>query len=282
MPLKMIFRTFFLVSLFSFIISITSSYSQDIPIVAEVNDDKISLETLIIAANELPEDIQSQPFINYYDDLLERIIDINLISQAAKNQNLHNDPNVISAIEFIEKKILMQAYLSNIVQNSLTENEIQTAYKYFIADTSLREEIKASHILLETKNEAENIIKLLKKGQLFSDLAKTYSTGPSGPTGGDLGWFSRGRMVPSFEKAAFDLKLGNITEKPIQTQFGWHVIKVNDKRLPDPPDYESVKFQLAQDIERRVVAKTIEELKANARIKKMSVEDLKPLLNAQN
>ena len=159
---------------------------------------------------------------------------------------------------------------------------MRKAYENFIGDTAVREEIKASHILLETKNEAENVIKLLKKGQLFSDLAKTYSTGPSGPTGGDLGWFTRGKMVPSFEKAAFDLEEGEITKTPVQTQFGWHVIKISKKRLPEPPNFESVKFQLAQDIERRVVAKTIEELKAKAKIEKMSVEDLKPLLNNQN
>ncbi len=281
MQLKFIVKSFFLFHLIAFV-SIKTSYSQNIPIVAIVNGQQISLETLIIAANELPQEIQSQPFINYYEDLLERIVDINLISQAAKSQNLDDDPNVISAIAFIEKKVLMQAYLANIVQNTITEDELRKAYENFIGDTAVREEIKASHILLETKNEAENVIKLLKKGQLFSDLAKTYSTGPSGPTGGDLGWFTRGKMVPSFEKAAFDLEEGEITKTPVQTQFGWHVIKISKKRLPEPPNFESVKFQLAQDIERRVVAKTIEELKAKAKIEKMSVEDLKPLLNNQN
>tara|TARA_B100000131_G_scaffold270694_1_gene270659 strand:- start:414 stop:1259 length:846 start_codon:yes stop_codon:yes gene_type:complete len=281
MQLKFIVKSFFLFHLIAFV-SIKTSYSQNIPIVAIVNGQQISLETLIIAANELPQEIQSQPFINYYEDLLERIVDINLISQAAKSQNLDDDPNVISAIAFIEKKVLMQAYLANIVQKTITDDELRKAYENFIGDTAVREEIKASHILLETKNEAENVIKLLKKGQLFSDLAKTYSTGPSGPTGGDLGWFTRGKMVPSFEKAAFDLEEGEITKTPVQTQFGWHVIKISKKRLPEPPNFESVKFQLAQDIERRVVAKTIEELKAKAKIEKMSVEDLKPLLNNQN
>ena len=281
MQLKFFVKSFFLFNLITFL-SVTNSYSQNIPIVAIVNGQQISLETLIIAANELPQEIQSQPFINYYEDLLERIVDINLISQAAKSQNLDDDPNVISAIAFIEKKVLMQAYLANIVQKTITDDELRKAYENFIGDTAVREEIKASHILLETKNEAENVIKLLKKGQLFSDLAKTYSTGPSGPTGGDLGWFTRGKMVPSFEKAAFDLEEGEITKTPVQTQFGWHVIKISKKRLPEPPNFESVKFQLAQDIERRVVAKTIEELKAKAKIEKMSVEDLKPLLNNQN
>ena len=281
MQLQFIVKSYFIFHLITFF-SITNSYSQNIPIVAVVNGQQISLETLIIAANELPQEIQSQPFINYYEDLLERIVDINLISQAAKSQNLDDDPNVISAIAFIEKKVLMQAYLANIVQKTITDDELRKAYENFIGDTAVREEIKASHILLETKNEAENVIKLLKKGQLFSDLAKTYSTGPSGPTGGDLGWFTRGKMVPSFEKAAFDLKEGEITKTPVQTQFGWHVIKISKKRLPEPPNFESVKFQLAQDIERRVVAKTIEELKAKAKIEKMSVEDLKPLLNNQN
>ena len=121
MQLKFIVKSFFLFHLIAFV-SIKTSYSQNIPIVAIVNGQQISLETLIIAANELPQEIQSQPFINYYEDLLERIVDINLISQAAKSQNLDDDPNVISAIAFIEKKVLMQAYLANIGIHSSIRN----------------------------------------------------------------------------------------------------------------------------------------------------------------
>ena len=261
------------------IILIKATQAQNIPIVANVNNEDISLETMIHAMNELPPEIQSQPFMSYYEDLLERVIDIKLFAQEGKKMKLDEEPSVRAAIDFVIEKVLMQAFLSKYVQENIKEENIKASYNNFIADETSREEIKASHILIDTESEAIDVINMLNDGDDFAELAKIKSTGPSGPSGGDLGWFKRGQMVPPFEKAAFSLNKNEIIQRPVQTQFGWHVIKVFDKRIPEAPSYESMKSKLIQDLERKIVSKKIQDLRNDALIEKLSSSELEPLLN---
>ena len=261
------------------IMFLKATQAQNIPIVANVNNEDISLETMIHAMNELPPEIQSQPFMSYYEDLLERVIDIKLFAQEGKKMKLDEEPSVRAAIDFVIEKVLMQAFLSKYVQENLKEENIKASYNNFIADETSREEIKASHILMDTESEAIDVINMLNNGDDFAELAKNKSTGPSGPSGGDLGWFKRGQMVPPFEKAAFSLNKNEITQRPVQTQFGWHVIKIFDKRIPEAPSYENMKSKLIQDLERKIVSKKIQDLRNDALIEKLSSSELEPLLN---
>ena len=261
------------------IMFLKATQAQNIPIVANVNNEDISLETMIHAMNELPPEIQSQPFMSYYEDLLERVIDIKLFAQEGKKMKLDEEPSVRAAIDFVIEKVLMQAFLSKYVQENIKEENIKASYSNFIADETSREEIKASHILMDTESEAIDVINMLNDGDDFAELAKNKSTGPSGPSGGDLGWFKRGQMVPPFEKAAFSLNRNEISQRPVQTQFGWHVIKIFDKRIPEAPSYESMKSKLIQDLERKIVSKKIQDLRNDALIEKLSSSELEPLLN---
>ena len=261
------------------IMFLKATQAQNIPIVANVNNEDISLETMIHAMNELPPEIQSQPFMSYYEDLLERVIDIKLFAQEGKKMKLDEEPSVRAAIDFVIEKVLMQAFLSKYVQENIKEENIKASYNNFIADETSREEIKASHILMDTESEAIDVINMLNDGDDFAELAKNKSTGPSGPSGGDLGWFKRGQMVPPFEKAAFSLNKNEISQRPVQTQFGWHVIKIFDKRIPEAPSYESMKSKLIQDLERKIVSKKIQDLRNNSLIEKLSSSELEPLLN---
>ena len=261
------------------IMFLKATQAQNIPIVANVNNEDISLETMIHAMNELPPEIQSQPFMSYYEDLLERVIDIKLFAQEGKKMKLDEEPSVRAAIDFVIEKVLMQAFLSKYVQENIKEENLRASYNNFIADETSREEIKASHILMDTESEAIDVINMLNDGDDFAELAKNKSTGPSGPSGGDLGWFKRGQMVPPFEKAAFSLNKNEITQRPVQTQFGWHVIKIFDKRIPEAPSYESMKSKLIQDLERKIVSKKIQDLRNDALIEKLSSSELEPLLN---
>ena len=261
------------------IMFLKATQAQNIPIVANVNNEDISLETMIHAMNELPPEIQSQPFMSYYEDLLERVIDIKLFAQEGKKMKLDEEPSVRAAIDFVIEKVLMQAFLSKYVQENIKEENLKASYINFIADETSREEIKASHILMDTESEAIDVINMLNDGDDFAELAKNKSTGPSGPSGGDLGWFKRGQMVPPFEKAAFSLNKNEITQRPVQTQFGWHVIKIFDKRIPEAPSYESMKSKLIQDLERKIVSKKIQDLRNDALIEKLSSSELEPLLN---
>ena len=261
------------------ILFLKATQAQNIPIVANVNNEDISLETMIHAMNELPPEIQSQPFMSYYEDLLERVIDIKLFAQEGKKMKLDEEPSVRAAIDFVIEKVLMQAFLSKYVQENIKEENLRASYNNFIADETSREEIKASHILMDTESEAIDVINMLNDGDDFAELAKNKSTGPSGPSGGDLGWFKRGQMVPPFEKAAFSLNKNEITQLPVQTQFGWHVIKIFDKRIPEAPSYENMKSKLIQDLERKIVSKKIQDLRNDALIEKLSSSELEPLLN---
>ena len=261
------------------IMFLKATQAQNIPIVANVNNEDISLETMIHAMNELPPEIQSQPFMSYYEDLLERVIDIKLFAQEGKKMKLNEEPSVRAAIDFVIEKVLMQAFLSKYVQENIKEENLKASYNNFIADETSREEIKASHILMDTESEAIDVINMLNNGDDFAELAKNKSTGPSGPSGGDLGWFKRGQMVPPFEKAAFSLNKNEITQLPVQTQFGWHVIKIFDKRIPEAPSYENMKSKLIQDLERKIVSKKIQDLRNDALIEKLSSSELEPLLN---
>ena len=261
------------------IMFLKATQAQNIPIVANVNNEDISLETMIHAMNELPPEIQSQPFMSYYEDLLERVIDIKLFAQESKKMKLDEEPSVRAAIDFVIEKVLMQAFLSKYVQENIKEENLKASYNNFIADETSREEIKASHILMDTESEAIDVINMLNDGDDFAELAKNKSTGPSGPSGGDLGWFKRGQMVPPFEKAAFSLNKNEISQRPVQTQFGWHVIKIFDKRIPEAPSYESMKSKLIQDLERKIVSKKIQDLRNDALIEKLSSSELEPLLN---
>ena len=278
MYLRKIVSSIFAFLLFS-IIFLKAPQAQNIPIVANVNNEDISLETMIHAMNELPPEIQSQPFMSYYEDLLERVIDIKLFAQEGKKMKLDEEPSVRAAIDFVIEKVLMQAFLSKYVQENIKEENLKASYNNFIADETSREEIKASHILIDTESEAIDVINMLNDGDDFAELAKNKSTGPSGPSGGDLGWFKRGQMVPPFEKAAFSLNKNEISQRPVQTQFGWHVIKVFDKRIPEAPSYESMKSKLIQDLERKIVSKKIQDLRNDALIEKLSSSELEPLLN---
>ena len=261
------------------IMFLKATQAQNIPIVANVNNEDISLETMIHAMNELPPEIQSQPFMSYYEDLLERVIDIKLFAQEGKKMKLDEEPSVRAAIDFVIEKVLMQAFLSKYIQENIQEENLKASYNNFIADETSREEIKASHILMDTESEAIDVISMLNNGDDFAELAKSKSTGPSGPSGGDLGWFKRGQMVPPFEKAAFSLNKNEISQRPVQTQFGWHVIKIFDKRIPEAPSYESMKSKLIQDLERKIVSKKIQDLRNDALIEKLSSSELEPLLN---
>ena len=278
MYLRKIVSSIFAFLLFS-ILFLKATQAQNIPIVANVNNEDISLETMIHAMNELPPEIQSQPFMSYYEDLLERVIDIKLFAQEGKKMKLDEEPSVRAAIDFVIEKVLMQAFLSKHVQESINEENLKASYNNFIADETSREEIKASHILMDTESEAIDVINMLNDGDDFAEIAKNKSTGPSGPSGGDLGWFKRGQMVPPFEKAAFSLNKNEITQLPVQTQFGWHVIKIFDKRIPEAPSYENMKSKLIQDLERKIVSKKIQDLRNDALIEKLSSSELEPLLN---
>jgi peptidyl-prolyl cis-trans isomerase C len=172
------------------------------------------------------------------------------------------------------QKVLADYWLRAEIAKSVTREAIDKAYDAYVSDTASREEVKASHILVADEQTAINAIQKLEEGADFAELAREISTGPSGPNGGDLGYFGRGAMVPVFEQAAFALGVGSFTSAPVQSQFGWHVIKLHDKRIAEAPSIEEMSPQLELNISNLSFARLVETLRADAKIQKKSLSDI--------
>ena len=211
--------------------------------VADVNGMPIYLDEVIQQIEKLPADLRNQAPEVYFDQLLGEMITGRLAAAKAREQGIDKDADVARKMKQAAEQVLGEAYLVGAIQNAVSEAELQAAYERLVADTASREELRASHILVESEEKAMSLIKQLDGGADFAELAQTHSTGPSKTQGGDLGYFGRGRMVPAFEAAVYDLNIGDHSASPVQTQFGWHVIKLVDKRVQPAPALDAVRAQ---------------------------------------
>ncbi len=228
--------------------------------------------------NTLPPQYRQVPYAQIRGQLVERMVEQTLVADAARKAGLHKDPSVKQRIIAIERSLLNEAYLSRIMQKELTEEKVRDAYQKSIALQPKREEVHARHILVKTKAEADAIIAQLKKGADFAKLAKEKSTGPSGKNGGDLGFFADGQMVPPFSKAAFALDKGQITETPVKTRFGYHVIKVEGRRVAGQEKYEQASAKIRASLQDKIFEKIMTGLRAKAKIEiKGGVSKIQPI-----
>ncbi len=243
-------------------------------VVATVDGAEIQLDEILDLIEQLPPEYQNEPLTNYYDQMVDRVINVRLAAKAAEKSALSDDPEVIEDMRVAAQKVLADYWLRAEIAKSLTKEAIDKAYDAYVSDTASRKEVKASHILVADEQTAVSAIQKLEEGADFAELAREISTGPSGPNGGDLGYFGRGAMVPVFEQAAFALDVGSFTSAPVQSQFGWHVIKLLDKRIAEAPSIEEMSPQLEQNITNLSFARLVETLRADAKIQKKSLSDI--------
>ena len=203
--------------------------------VGTVNGETIWLDDVMRQAERLPAKFRQAPMENYFDQLLTDMVDSKIAADAARAANYDTKKEIAAAMKMAADRVLAESWIGEKISRDVNDVAIEKAYKIFVADTASREQVTASHILVATEDEAKAIITSLNEGADFAELAKSKSTGPSGPNGGSLGKFGRGQMVPAFENAAFALEDGKITTQPVQTQFGWHVIKVESKEIAPAP-----------------------------------------------
>ena len=252
-----------------------SSFAQEKIAVGTVNGETIYLDEVMQLTEELPDKYRRQPLENYYPNLVAEIANTKLAAKAATDNGLQNNPLVQDAIRIASERILAEAYFATELRKVVTEEEVKAAYDRYVADQDSRDEISARHILVAEEQEAIDLIEKLKGGADFAALAQEFSTGPSGPKGGDLGYFGRGQMVPDFEAAAFALEIGTFSAKPVQTQFGWHVIKLEDKRVAPAPTLDEMRQQIGTGLTQQSLARLIEELRKDAVITERSFEDVR-------
>ena len=243
--------------------------------VGTVNGEEIYLEEVMQLTEQLPEEYRRQPIENYYPNLVAEVANTKLAAAAARDNDLQNNELVQDAIRISTERILAEAYFATEMRKLVTEDDIVAAYERFVADQDSREEISARHILVEEEQAAIDLIAKLNDGADFAALAQEFSTGPSGPKGGDLGYFGRGQMVPDFEAAAFALAIGTHTSAPVQTQFGFHVIKLEDKRIAPAPTLDEMRQQIGTNLSQQALARLIEELRKDATITERSFADVR-------
>lgn len=243
-------------------------------VVATVNGEEITIGHMVMARENLPEQYKQLP-----DDVLYNAILDQLIQQTALKQELHGSiPQYVAlSVENEERAMLAADVINTIMENASSEDLLRAAYDSKYSTGEGGDEFHAAHILVETEEEAMDVKKELDEGADFALLAKEKSTGPSGPSGGDLGWFTTGRMVPEFEQAVLALKSGDVSA-PVQTQFGWHVILLRDRRKTEAPEFEAVRAQLADELRQKAIEERVNELTAGSEIDRPEIEDLDPAI----
>jgi len=214
-------------------------------VVARVGDEAITVRDLQQAAEDFAEQLARAPAGQRPALLLNVLIDMKLLAKAAREKGLDKSPEFTERLELLTTRALRNTYVRQAIVDTITEEELRAEYEEQIKSFQPREEVRARHILVASKEEADAIVKALEGGAEFGVLAEEKSIDPSAKgRGGELGWFGRGQMVGPFEEAAFALEPGSYTKEPVQTQFGWHVIGVEEKRMSAPPPFEEVKEQV--------------------------------------
>lgn len=245
-------------------------------VVATVEGLEITEGDLALAERDLDPQFSRLPPEQRRAAALSALIEIKLLAAQAEEDGLADSPEFQQRMAFLRERALHSALVEQEVAQKVTDEAVRARYDTEIANAPPRNEVRARHILVETKEEAEEIIAQLDSGGSFEELAKEKSGDPgSGAQGGDLGYFGPGQMVPEFEKAAFALEVGSYTKEPVQSQFGWHIIKVEDKRAQQPPAFEQVKEQVRSLLLREAYRDLAARLRTEATIE---VED--PALKA--
>lgn len=245
-------------------------------VVASVNGEDITIGHMIAARATLPEQYAQIPAEELYNGILQQLIQQTALAQqtsalpAMVARTLENEHRSLKAAQTIEMKL----------ETAISDAEIQAAYDEQYGDLDPQEEFNASHILVATEEEALAIVEELAGGADFAATARTKSTGPSGPNGGELGWFGTGMMVPDFEAATIALGLGEVSA-PVQTQFGWHVIRLNDTRKAEIPTLEMVRPQIAETLRQAKAREIVENSTVGADVKIPELEALDPEILTQ-
>ncbi|MCA0245756.1 MAG: peptidylprolyl isomerase [Proteobacteria bacterium] len=246
------------------------------PIVATVNGQPVRLSDLEVAQQSLPQQYRSMPLQAVFPALLERIIDSKLVVQEGKKSKANEDPAFKKRMAFVEEQVLQDFWIQREIAKMVTAEKIQQRYQERLKSLPAEEEVHARHILVSTEDEAKALIAELKKGAAFDKLAKEKSTDKaSGAEGGDLGWFKKSDMVKEFADAAFGLKKGELSETPIKTQFGYHIIQIDDRRTAPPPALEELSDQIREELAREAVTAQLDKLRAGAKIEKFNMDGSK-------
>ena len=217
-------------------------------VVATVGDDTITEADLSFASEDLAQELSQMPPTEQRAFLVRVLIDMKVMAKAAKTAGMDQTPLFQQRLDYLEERALRRAYFADAIAGSVTEEAVRAKYDEYVKTFVPADEVHASHILVKTKEEADAIETELKAGGDFATIAKEKSIDPGAANGGDLGFFSKGMMVGPFEDAAFALTDVGQISAPVESQFGWHIIKLEERRKSAPPPIEQIGQQLQQKL----------------------------------
>ena len=238
------------------------------PVLAKVNGSEIRQSDVTLAEEELGPSLAQMDPASKKENVLAFLIDMKIVSKAAEAKKIEDRDDFKARLAFARNRLLMDNLLAAEGKAATTEEAMRKVYDEAAKQIEGEQEVHARHILVETEDEAKAIVAELKKGADFAELAKKKSKDPGASDGGDLGFFTKDQMVPEFSAVAFSLEPGKISD-PVKSQFGWHVIKVEEKRARKAPDFDQVKGQIETYVTRRAQAEYVAKLRETAKVERM-------------
>lgn len=239
------------------------------PVVAKVNGADIRKSDVAIATDMLGPALSQMDESEREKNVVQFLIDMKLVAATPAAKTYVNDEAFKRRLAFARDKLMMDRFLDDSADAGKTDTAMRKVYDEAAKQMAEETEVRARHILVESEDEAKAIIAELKKGADFAELAKTKSKDPGAANGGDLGYFTKDQMVTEFSNAAFALEKGKMTDAPVKSQFGWHVIKLEDKRQRKPPEFDQVKGQIEAFVGRKAQAEAVAKLREAAKIERM-------------
>src|SRR5580698_7064356 len=242
--------------------------ADDNPVLAKVNGAEIRQSDMAIAEEEMGPSLEKMDPATKQENLLAFLIDMKLVAKAAEDKKVEDSEEFKKRLSFARNRLLMDSLLASEGKAATTDDAMKKVYDDAAKQITGEQEVHARHILVETEDEAKAVEAELKKGADFAELAKKKSKDPGAADGGDLGFFTKDQMVPEFSTVAFALEPGKISD-PVKSQFGWHIIKVEEKRNRKAPDFEQVKGQIETYVTRKAQADYVAKLREAAKVERM-------------
>jgi peptidyl-prolyl cis-trans isomerase C len=237
-------------------------------VLAKVNGVEIRQSDVALAEEELGPSLAQMDPATKDENVLAFLIDMRVVSKAAEDKKVQDGEDFKKRLAFTRSRLLMDSLLASEGKAATTDDAMKKVYESASKEITGEEEVHARHILVETEDEAKAVEEELKKGADFAELAKKKSKDPGASDGGDLGFFTKDQMVPEFSAVAFSLEPGKVSD-PVKSQFGWHVIKVEEKRKRKAPDFDQVKSQIETYVARKAQADYVGKLRDAAKIERM-------------
>jgi peptidyl-prolyl cis-trans isomerase C len=242
------------------------------PVIGSVDGKLIYLSDLTRLINTLPEQMRNLPFDSVMPVLLDRMIDHEALTLQARRTGLDKKPDIQRDMRAASDLVLERAWLAQLIPSRVTDAAIVARYNRQYANRPATDEVRARHILVGTETEAKAVLEELKNGADFATVARVVSKDPDGKQGGDLGFFRRDQVWPGFADAAFSLQPGQIGPNPIHNEFGWHIIKVEERRLVAPPTLSEVRDQIRKDLTTQVVEQAVADARSQMIIHKFNLD----------